>query len=278
MLVDRLTVFWSAMAVTMPLFFVGIGIKVSFWCQGSLRDGRGQPVERAKAWGALVEACRVIFSRRFLAVARVFILNGLLHRRLWHEDRYRWVCHFLMLFGFLSLFALSVITGFVEEILHKMFRMDTPLVQFITNKDTPLIAVLNEGLGVMILAGLVLTMLRRFVRRPAQLRTTPFDTSTLVLLAIIMLTSYPIESFRLLMENTPAVLARYSFLGYPLALWLKPLALNWPAWHYGMFMAHIAACIALALSMPFSKFFHVVISPIIATINSLPDHVPETRP
>ena len=274
---DRLTVFWIAIAITLVLFAAGIGVKVSFWSRGRVEDDRGRPVERGKVWFLLRAALRALFSRRFGAVMSRFVLDGLLHRRLWREDRYRWIAHFSMLSGFLALFALSMITGFFEEILHFFLRIDTPLVRFVTNKDTPLMAVLNEFFGLLILVGLAMTLIRRFVLRPAQLRTTAFDTTTIVLLAVIMLTSYPIEAFRLIMQDVPPAAGWYSFMGYPLALAIRPLSLDWPLWHYWTFMAHIAACIALALNMPFSKFFHVLVSPIIATVNSLSDQPVEVR-
>jgi nitrate reductase gamma subunit len=274
---DRLTVFWIGIAVTLVIFFAGIGFKLSFWARGRVRDVSGRLVERARVWVALRDALRVIFSRRFGSVAGAFLRDGLLHRRLWREDRYRWLTHFLMLFGFLALFTLSTITGFFEEILHFMFGVNTPLVEFITNKDTPLMAVLNEALGLLILIGLALTLIRRFIVRPSQLRTTAFDTTTMALLAIIMVTAYPTESFRLLMENVPPELGWYSFLGYPLARLIAPLNLNWPVWHYWTFMLHVAACFALAINMPFSKFFHVLVSPIIATANNVSTHPAEAR-
>jgi nitrate reductase gamma subunit len=266
---DRLTVFWIAIAITLVLFLALVGLKVDLWSQGYLRDANGQLVPRRRAGAALMMALRYVFSARFGRVIWVFLVDGLLHRRLWQEDRFRWLTHFLMLFGFFSLFALSIITGFFEEILHLGFGLDTPLVRFVTNKDTPLMALLNESLGLMILAGVLLAVFRRFILRPAQLRTASTDVTTMVLLGIILLTGYPIEAFRLIMDGTPPALAWYSFIGYPLSLAIQPLALDWPLWHYWTFMAHIAACIVLALTMPFSKFFHTLVSPIIATVNVL---------
>ena len=265
---DRLTVFWIAIGVALLLFLAGLGIKVAFWSQGNLRDQRGRRVTQRKAWVVFTLAAQSALQRLGAAVSYL-VLDGLLHRRLLQENRYRWVCHFLLLAGFFSLFALSIFTGFFEEILHQFLRLDTPLVRFVINKDTPLMAVLNESLGLLILAGLLLTLIRRYIQRPAQLRTTTFDTSTLVLLAIIMLTSYPLEAMRLLMERVPPAAAWYSFIGYPLSLAMQPLNLRWELWHYWTFMVHIAACIALLISMPFSKFFHVLIGPIIATANQL---------
>lgn len=266
---DRLTVFWVAIAVTLVLFLGLFGLKVDFWSQGYLRDADGRLVSRRRAWTALAMALRVVFSRQFFRVLWVLLLDGLLHRRLWQEDRFRWLIHFLMLFGFFSLFALSIITGFFEEILHLGFGLDTPLVRFVTNKDTPLMAVLNESLGLVILVGALLAVIRRFIMRPAQLRTASTDVTTMILLGIILLTGYPVEAFRLIMDGTPPALAWYSFLGYPLSLALRSLHLNWALWHYWTFMVHIAACIALALTMPFGKFFHTLVSPIIATVNVL---------
>ena len=138
-------------------------------------------------------------------------------------------------------------------------------------------ALLNEVLGLVILIGLAMTLIRRFIVRPSQIRTTAFDTTTIVLLALIMITSYPTETFRLLMENVPPALGWYSFIGYPVARLIAPLNLNWEVWHYWTFMAHIAACFALAINMPFSKFFHVLVSPIIATANTVSTHSAEVR-
>jgi len=268
---DRLTVFWIAMAISLILFILGLSVKVSFWSQGQVRDAHGRRVLHRKAWVVFKNAIGVVFSRRFFRALKAFITDGMLHRTLLWEDRYRWGSHLLMFGGFLIMFALSIITGFFEEILHHMLGVDTALVRFFTNKDTPFIALANEILGPVILAGLILAAVRRFILRPEQLRTTMFDTNTMILLAFILLTGYPIEAFRLLMENTPPEVAWNSFIGYPLALLLRPLAWHWEMWHYWTFMAHIAACFALLIMMPFSKFFHVLISPIIATVNRLDD-------
>jgi len=267
---NRLTIFWIAIFITVILVLIELGVKISFWAQGRVYDRRGRLVESFRAWAALGGALRVLLSQRFGAVAERFVLDGLLHRRLWQEDRYRWACHFLMLAGFLTLFTLSVITGFFEEILHFIFGVDGSLVRFITDKDTPLMAILNELFGLAILAGLALTLVRRFITRPAQLRTVAFDTVTLAVLAVIVATAYPTEAFRLNMQAVPARLAWYSFLGYPLALLMRPLAWNWTVWHYWTFLVHVAACMVLALNLPFSKFFHVLVGPIIATANDLP--------
>lgn len=269
---DRLTVFWIAIAITLALFFGLLALKVDFWSRGYLRGANGRLIPRRRAWYAFTAALRYVFSAHFGRVLWVFLLDGLLHRRLWQEDRFRWLTHFLMLFGFFSLFVLSIITGFFEEILHLGLGLDTPLVRFVINKDTPLMAVLNDSLGLMILIGVVLAVVRRFISRPAQLRTAATDVTTMVLLGIILLTGYPIEAFRLIMDGTPPALAWYSFVGYPLSLAIKPLPLNWALWHYWTFMVHIAACIVLALTMPFGKFFHTLVSPIIATVNVLGGH------
>ena len=43
---DRLSVFWIGIAVTLVIFFAGIGFKMSFWSRGRVRDLGGKLAER----------------------------------------------------------------------------------------------------------------------------------------------------------------------------------------------------------------------------------------
>lgn len=265
---DRLTLFWILMAVSALLFFVGLAANVSFWLEG--KGALGSPRSKWAGLRAVTgAACRAISGGRFWQFLKTLLLDGLLHRALFRDGRFRWLAHTLLALTFLILFALSTFTGFFEEILRLLFKVETPFVLAVVNKDTPIMAILNEVLGLPLVIGLTLILVRRYVSRPAQLRTEAVDTSILVLLGVGLLLGYPTEALRFLMEGTPASLGSISFIGYPLAQAIRPLDLNWEAWHFAMFFAHVLPFMALLVYMPWSKFFHVLVSPIVAAANSL---------
>ncbi|MDH7490698.1 MAG: respiratory nitrate reductase subunit gamma [Anaerolineae bacterium] len=250
---DRLTIFWILMAATVVLFLWGLAANVAIY-----RRGRGGP----SANGALPDL-------RFGRVLRALLADGLLHRALLRESKWRWAAHTLFAIAFLLLFALSAFTGFFEEILRRGFGVETPFVLAVVDKDTPIMALLNEALGIPLLVGWLALVIRRYVLRPAQLRTEADDTWVLALLGIGLLTGYPTESLRLLAEGITPTAGHVSFIGYPLAQALRPLGLAWEQWHFALFFIHVLPFMALLVYMPYSKFFHAVMGPIVATVNAL---------
>lgn len=265
---DRLTLFWILMAASALLFFAGLAANVSLWLEGKA-GARGHRSKREGLRNVAAAACRAVSGGRFWRFLKTLLLDGLLHRALFRDGRFRWLAHTLLALTFLILFALSTWTGFFEEILHLLFRVETPFVLAVVNKDTPVMAILNEVLGLPLVIGLTLILVRRYISRPAQLRTESVDSSILALLGIGLLLGYPTEALRFLMEDTPASLGSASFIGYPLAQVIKPLGLAWEQWHYAVFFAHVLPFMALLVYMPWSKFFHVLVSPIVAAENAL---------
>ncbi len=247
---DRLTIFWILMAATVALFLWGVAANVSIYRRGRLPDGLPRAPRLGRALGAL-------------------LADGLLHRSLFREAKARWAAHTLFAVGFLLLFALSTFTGFFEEILRRALGVETPFVLAVVNKDTPIMALLNEILGVPLLAGWLALVVRRYILRPAQLRNEADDAWVLALLGIGLLTGYPTEALRLLAEGTSAAAGSVSFIGYPLAQALRPLALPWAEWHFALFFVHVLPFMALLVYMPYSKFFHAMVAPIVATVNAL---------
>jgi len=266
---SRLALFWTSHLIVIAIGLIGLWMSVSVWLRGKV-NGRADLSMGAKIAALLKITWSTIWSARFWPLLGALVLDGLLHRRLWEKDKLRWIAHASMFLAFLFLGILSTITGFFEEILKHFLHIETPLVLFITTKDTPLMALMNEIGGLFILCGGIIVAARRFIARPAQLRTTAPDTLLIVAVLAIILTGYPLEAMRLLFENVPPALARYSFIGYPLALLLKPLNWPWESIHFWLFFLHVGICSLSLLYLPFSKFFHVLVSPVIAVVNSVP--------
>ena len=260
----RLTVFWALHAVAMLVFAAGVWANVSIWLQGRV-EGREKP----SLGFALAATWRLLRRAGLRRALGAFLGDGLLHRRLRATDPGRWLAHLCLLGGFGILGLLSVATGFVQEILIRLLGLRHPLLLALVDKDTPLVALANETLGLVILAGLALVALRRYVRRPAQLRTSAPDTVLVALLAVTLLTGYPVEALRLLKDGVPPAVARYSYLAYPLVPMLRGLSWPWEALHYWLFLGHGAAASAALAYIPYSKLWHAVASPIAATLAGL---------
>lgn len=265
---DRLTWFWALIALSTLGFIAGLAANASVWVSGRI-EGIEETGKGARLWFVVRRGLGTLFGPRAGAARRAVLLDGLLHRRLYSEGKLRWLAHTTLALAFLVMFALSLFTGFFEQILGNILGIHTPLVEWVINKDTPVMALLNEALGVLLVAGLALILVRRYLLRPAQLRTAAPDTWTLALLGIGLITAYPVEALRFLAQGAPSSGAWSSFIGYPLALLFKPLAWPWALLHTWTFFAHVLPFMALFVYMPHSKFLHVLVSPIVAAANLL---------
>jgi nitrate reductase gamma subunit len=277
----RLTIFWISLAVVLLLFALAIGSNVAIWWQGSLYED-GRRVERGKLGSLIRITFKTIFSKRFWVALRAFIVDAAFQRKLFQEDKLRWLGHASLSIGFFALFALSAFTGIFEEGLHRILHIERLLgeghpfvgfVETIIDKNTPIMALLNEVLGIVILFGLLIIIFRRYVLRPAQLSGAVMDNVIIILLVTLMLTSYPVESFRYLIEGLPVENGWYGFLGYKLALLLEPMNWHWEILHFWAFFIHYGIAAVLLLYLPFSKFAHVFISPLVIAINGVAEEM-----
>jgi len=189
--------------------------------------------------------------------------DGILHRRLRQTDRWRWAAHEAMLLGFLGLALLSFLAALSDHVFRPL-GLDPSFIAALRDKDQPLLAALHETLGLLLLLGGLAAAIRRFSRRDAHLPREGSDAAVIILLLVITVSGYPLESLRLLMEQVPPEVARYSYLAWPLAQWIRPLELDWAAWHFWTFQAHVVFSVALFLYWPFGKMMHVVMGPLVA--------------
>lgn len=261
---SRLTVFWTLHLIGLAFFAGGLWLNFSIWLQGSI-DGRASP----GLWAAIQASWRFVWRAGLRRTLRTFLVDGLSHRRFLHESPGRWFAHAALMGSLGVLSILSIITGFCEEILILLFKVHHPIVEAIVNKDTPIMALANEALGLIAIIALAFLVVRRYVQRPAQLRTEAVDTVLVVLLAVILVSGYPTEVLRLLKDGVGPELGWYSFIGYPLSLPFRSLNWPWEALHYWTFLFHSLLASAVIGYIPFSKVFHAVVSPAVATANSL---------
>ncbi len=264
----RLGLFWISHLIIIALFIVGLWASVSIWLRGKV-NGRADLSRGAKIVALLKATLAAIFSAKLWSLLKSFVLDGMLHRRLFHEDKLRWFAHATMFLSFLFLGVLSTITGFCEEILKHFLQVEHPLVLAIANKDTPIMAVMNEVGGLIIILGGVIVVIRRFILRPSQLRTAAPDMLLIAAILVVNVTGYPLEAMRLIFEDVDPALARYSLVGYPLAQLIEPLNWPWELIHFWLFFFHVAICSLSLLYLPWSKFFHFLVSPIVATLGGL---------
>jgi hypothetical protein len=296
----RLTVFWIAHLLLLGLFVIELLFILSVWLKSRVP---GLPAD-ASRWRKLGAATgfsvRLIFSRRLGTLLKALVIDGMVHRRLYHTNRRRWAVHVSVFGSWLVLGIFSTLTGLVVEILPLLGMSpgevaSLPLIGPLYHADVWWVALLNELLGLVVLAGMILVIYRRYVQKDPQLRTIAADAIVIGLLTLIAFSGFPTETFRLLADYTmpagsfapsPTMLSperfppvlydvwgpQWGFAGYLSAWMLGLLKLSpavWAVLHNVFFWSHFVIVAALLFYLPFSRFFHVIMSPVIVAYNTM---------
>lgn len=296
----RLTAFWIAHLIMLGLFGVGIVFIVSVWLKARV-PGVPNGASRWRKLGVTIQfILGIVLSRRLWVLLKSLVLDGMVHRRLYRTNTRRWAVHISVFGSWVLLGVISTVTGVVVEFL-PLFGMSPeaaasiPLIGQLFHADVWWVALINEVLGLVVMAGMLMVVYRRYIQKDAQLRTIPADSITILLLTLIAFSGFPTETFRLLADYTttagvfapaptmispeklPPVLysvwgPQWGFVGYASAVVLGALKLApsvWEILHNVFFWMHFVIVTALLYYLPFSRLFHVVVSPVVVAYNTM---------
>jgi hypothetical protein len=296
----RLTIFWIVHLVLLGLFGLELLFVLSVWLKARV-SGLPADAPRFRKLAAVFRGVlALLLSRRVWVLLKILVKDGLVHQRLYRTSFRRWAVHISVFGSWLVLGLFSTLTGVAVEIL-PLLGMEPeavasiPFFGHLFHADTWWVALLNEILGLVALAGMLLVIYRRYVQRDPQLRTLPADGIVIGLLTLIAFSGFPTETFRLLADYTTASGAfapdptmislaklpptlhsvwgpQWGFVGYFGAWLLGFLGLRpgvWHVMHNLAFWVHFVVVTALLFYMPFSRFFHVIMSPVIVAYNTM---------
>ncbi|RLC76646.1 MAG: hypothetical protein DRI61_12910 [Chloroflexi bacterium] len=263
-------VFWIGHLPLMILFLVGLWLVLVNWLRGSV-DGRKDASTGQKLGALLRIVLGAIFSVRLWSLLKTFIVEAWFNRRLYRNDFWRWLNHFLLLSGVMLLFGLSGVSALSDKVLIHFFHLEhVPWIGMWVQPDHPITALLNEIGAVLMTVGLLFFIVRRYFTRPAQLRTGPLDTWMVVGLGLILLSGWIAEVARLNSHDVNPATAGFAFVGwYLLAPLFRGLSLPWDELAHWMYVVHGLLTSVVILTIPFSKFMHAIAGAIVLMVRGM---------
>lgn len=223
--------------ITFIFFFAGVFVTISLWRRGKAKS--------------------LYHKVSIAAILKAFILNVILQGQIIQFSFIRWFMHFCIFIGFIGLLALTAWEAFLADIM----PANSELVRiFFNNGGNYVLDVWGEVFGTMLLAGLIIAILRRYVFKVSQLDTIIKDTVSITLLTVITLSGFIAEAFRLMAAAWSPDLY-YSFTGLMFAKVFTTAGI--PVMNYKLFVwIHGLFAMFFIAIIPFSKMWHAFASPI----------------
>ncbi|MDD3519760.1 MAG: hypothetical protein PHU65_00805 [Actinomycetota bacterium] len=229
-----------------------------------------------KFWHYIGRFFKNFFSKKFWHLILGLFLDVVFHFKLLRENPLKWFIHTLIFWGLFLLFILSILSGIAVVIL-PLFGYQTGmfwLADMLADADNRWTALLNDGLNLIITAGIILAFIKGFAqKRKIKMFESP-DILLICFIALILISGWFTEAARYLAEETPYYIAKFGFIGYWLSIILKlivPGAASriWGAAHEWFWHIHVILVWLSFLYIPFSKLSHIIFSSIAGSVNSM---------
>ncbi len=248
--------------VGVGFFGLGMVLTASVWLRGSVggRHGERLPRRLGRLGYAVLD---LLTTPRLFVLLWSLVVDGLLHRKLFRKSKIQWLTHACMFFGMTARFGLGVITWLAAWI-----APTAPLTMALVGKNVPAVALLYDLLGVAVIFGAVLALLRRYVLRDPQLLTSQQDAVAIGLLGAIFVMGFVVEGMRLQVTAVRPELAAFSIVGLLFSRVLELFAVDWGVVYGWVWYGHAVLVIAFFAYLPFGKFIHILVSPFVAAFNS----------
>lgn len=176
----------AALITAIVIFALGTAYKASAWFRYSVGLEGTQFSTRHRIKAALTGIVRSLFSRKILTLIRVFFVEVIFQRALFRENRARWFMHMNIYSGFTLLFLLHALDNYLVA----------PFYNGYASTLNPFLFLREIG-GVLIVAGIVLAVHRRFLSGTRRPLTSLMDIYAIGMVTIIILSGFLLEAVKI---------------------------------------------------------------------------------
>ena len=139
------------------------------------------------------------------------------------------------------------------------------------DKNNAATAFVFDLTGVMILAGIVLALIRKGFELPSRVAGLPGrDRFALILIGSIVTVGFVLEGMRMTMTGA-ADNAAYAFVGIAVSSLFSNTATLTDVHGYVWYVHAVLIGVFVAY-LPFSRLFHIILSPVVLMMNAAADH------
>ena len=290
------------------VFLGGLLWRASRWFRGSLRRKEG-----GRLPSAIKGIVGALFSPCLLILLKALLLDVILQRRTFREDRFRWVMHILIYWGFILLILMHALGRYLTVSLFEDYLPTLNPFLF-----------LRDLFGAMVLLGALMAAFRRWMLRIPRLISSGMDLFVILFTLLIILSGFLLQGVKITSQGTfegmvreyaegleeeelralkaywvkefgvviPGVKgevtdlgrgvheescagchspSRWAFLSYGVSRGITPIApkLDKAGFPKGLFFVHLLAVLLGLALLPFTKFLHLVTSPLSLLLNAV---------
>jgi Fe-S oxidoreductase/nitrate reductase gamma subunit len=237
------------------VMYILAAIAVAFWAFSIYR--------RYKLWHlGKPDECSKNIGKRIRVFIRTTVVDALAHRR-FLRDPYPGIMHLMIFWGFVIL----LLAAAIDATTHYINR-------HITGAPYLWFSLIVDIGGLLVLIGIIMAAYRRYIWKPKRLNTILDDGIVLTSLAVILITGFMVEGLRqaateLTVHPDWAV---WSLGGFVFAKAFAGMSQNSLLfWHKSLWWFHSALTIGgiIYVALVFSKFQHIVVSPLNVFFRSL---------
>ena len=180
------TMFNYLFYAALTIFLLGLIYRVSTWFTRTI-GGSGKNIKSSdRVFYALNGLLSILFSLRIFPLLQAFVLDVLFQRRILKENPIRWVAHMLIFYGFMLLLIMHALESIVSEAIFSDYYSTLNPFFF-----------LRDFFGAMVIVGVFLAILRRYISKPRRLRTNMMDHYAIAIVAVIMLSGIALEGMKI---------------------------------------------------------------------------------
>jgi heterodisulfide reductase subunit C/nitrate reductase gamma subunit len=171
---------------SLTVFLLGLIYKISTWFTRKLGvlGNDITPVQRVRS--AALGFIHTIFSSKFLLLLKALVFDVLLQYRTLKESFTRWLAHMLIFYGFVLLLLMHGLQSVVTEAIFSGYYPTLNPFFF-----------LRDFFAAMVLVGVILAAIRRYLAKPRRLRTGGRDHYAIIIVAFIILSGITLEGFKI---------------------------------------------------------------------------------
>jgi heterodisulfide reductase subunit D len=255
------------------LFCIGIAMRLMLYWRGQW-----------DLWALIKGAILTLFSFKIVKLVEIIFLDGILQRRLFGQDKLRWLMKVLIMIGYPGILIAGHLKADVMpqfehfSFLARIFYAPFCDYYFFRDIATPSLSTLDaffaisfDLFGAMILMGEFIAIYRRFVAKTVTFKTSVGDIVAVNLLGGWFILRFFCEATSILTYSLPGSVAGYWFVSFGLSKVIGPLGLPWSSINYPLWSVAGLFLGTLVGFIPYNKkLWHIITIPVIMFINLMP--------